>query len=247
VFVKSVFPVPSVHRVAAYLDTSVLRHASSRNKRHRRLTAEGPKGVSVSGGRPSCDTGKITPNKIGSFSAGSHDARVNLTLHSRVQIHGLHAKMHLNGQSGTVSSLDADRRRWNIQLDVSKKIVAVKPANIISIPTQDQESSASCFSVEDPASNSPEVWCPSAFQVAQGLDIDHELMFKENTTCDGPFVAFGDVVCSERYILWQAHICNRSFRRAPVNLQKMYEFPHMTLAKLEHGYAERQANRSTDF
>ena len=79
------------------------------------------------------------------------------------------------------------------------------------------------------------------------MDTDHELIFREESTCDGPFVAFGDVVCSERYILWQAHICSRAFRRAPVNLQKMYEFPHMTLAKLEQGYAERHANKSIWF
>jgi len=58
----------------------------------------------------------------------------------------------------------------------------------------------------------------------------------------GPFVAFGDVICTERFVLMQAHICNHRFFRAPLNLPRMFEFPHMTLAKLEWGYAERRGN-----
>ncbi|CAK0908356.1 unnamed protein product [Prorocentrum cordatum] len=90
-----------------------------------------------------------------------------------------------------------------------------------------------------------DVWCPTAFQLADRADEDPTIIFHEGSQIEGPFVAFGDVVCSERYILWQAHICNREFRRAPVDFKKFWEFPHMTLAKLEIGSAERRANRST--
>jgi len=86
-------------------------------------------------------------------------------------------------------------------------------------------------------------WCPTAFDIAAGHEVDQTIIFREGSS-DGPFIAFGEVVCSDRYILWQAHVCNRVFRRAPVNFHKMYEFPHMTLARLEQGYAERRANKS---
>ena len=76
--------------------------------------------------------------------------------------------------------------------------------------------------------------------------VDQSFIFREGSN-EGPFVAFGDVVCSERYILWHAHICNRMFRRIPVNCTRGYQFSHMTLAKLEGGYAERLANKSIWF
>lgn len=80
--------------------------------------------------------------------------------------------------------------------------------------------------------------------MAGSFDVSQSVVFAEGFTFDGPYVAFGDIVCSERYILWQAHICNRAFRRAPVNFNKIYEFPHMTLAKLERGSAEKRAGKS---
>lgn len=88
------------------------------------------------------------------------------------------------------------------------------------------------------------VWAPTAFETADNLEVSQSVVFAEGFTADGPYVAFGEVVCSERYILWQAHICNRAFRRAPVNFNKIYEFPHMTLAKLERGSAEKRAGKS---
>ena len=35
---------------------------------------------------------------------------------------------------------------------------------------------------------------PTAFQAAQDWDVDHELIVKENATCDVRFAAFGDIV-----------------------------------------------------
>eukprot|EP00747_Dinoflagellata_sp_TGD_P029440 gnl/TRDRNA2_/TRDRNA2_133906_c2_seq1.p1 gnl/TRDRNA2_/TRDRNA2_133906_c2~~gnl/TRDRNA2_/TRDRNA2_133906_c2_seq1.p1 ORF type:complete len:259 (+),score=45.12 gnl/TRDRNA2_/TRDRNA2_133906_c2_seq1:594-1370(+) len=42
--------------------------------------------------------------------------------------------------------------------------------------------------------------------------------------------------------MMQAHICNRNFQRAPLQLPKIFEFPHMTFARLELGFTERRGN-----
>lgn len=83
------------------------------------------------------------------------------------------------------------------------------------------------------------LWAPTAFERAGALEV-----FSEGSAADGPYVAFGKVVCKERHILWQAHICSRAFRRASVIFNKMDESPHVTLAKLERGSAEKRGNRS---
>jgi hypothetical protein len=94
------------------------------------------------------------------------------------------------------------------------------------------------------ALNLTHIWCPTGYDVVNGMGDDQSIVLTEGAPSAGPFVAFGQVVCSERYLLWQAQICNRSFLKAPLNLNKLLQFPHMTLGKLEHGYADRRANRS---
>ena len=41
-----------------------------------------------------------------------------------------------------------------------------------------------------------------------------------------------------RYIMMQVHVVNRAFQRAPLAMESEFDFPHMTLAKLESGESE---------
>jgi len=84
------------------------------------------------------------------------------------------------------------------------------------------------------------VWCPTAFQIVDKSEPDATLPYTDGK--DGAFVAFGDLVCSGGYVLVQAHMCNRSFQKAPLALHRILEFPHMTLAKLDLGWSERSGN-----
>eukprot|EP00928_Gymnodinium_smaydae_P047785 TRINITY_DN31916_c0_g1_i2.p1 TRINITY_DN31916_c0_g1~~TRINITY_DN31916_c0_g1_i2.p1 ORF type:complete len:412 (-),score=47.50 TRINITY_DN31916_c0_g1_i2:671-1846(-) len=83
-------------------------------------------------------------------------------------------------------------------------------------------------------------WGPTVFEIVGSMEVDTTLPYADGSK--GVFVAFGDLVCSDRYIMVQAHIANRQFQRAPLHLPKIMEFPHMTLAKFESDYTERQGN-----
>ncbi|CAE7942603.1 unnamed protein product [Symbiodinium sp. KB8] len=56
--------------------------------------------------------------------------------------------------------------------------------------------------------------------------------------CPGAFLAMGEVLCLDRYIMMQVHVVNRAFQRAPLAMESEFDFPHMTLAKLESGESE---------
>ncbi|CAE8644755.1 unnamed protein product [Polarella glacialis] len=86
------------------------------------------------------------------------------------------------------------------------------------------------------------VWCLTAFEQAQLLGrVDNMVPWRDGLQ-DGPFLALGDLICTERYVLMQAHVVNRKFQRAALNLKPEFDFAHMTLAKLESGSSERRAN-----
>mmetsp|Transcript_13526 Transcript_13526/g.36508 ORF Transcript_13526/g.36508 Transcript_13526/m.36508 type:complete len:926 (+) Transcript_13526:84-2861(+) len=84
-------------------------------------------------------------------------------------------------------------------------------------------------------------WCPTAFQVVSAVGIDDMLPFADGSD-GGPFLALGDILCNDWHVLMQAHVCNSTFRRAPLNLPEIWAFPHLTLAKLEWGWSSRRAN-----
>mmetsp|Transcript_88155 Transcript_88155/g.284629 ORF Transcript_88155/g.284629 Transcript_88155/m.284629 type:complete len:687 (-) Transcript_88155:343-2403(-) len=85
------------------------------------------------------------------------------------------------------------------------------------------------------------VWGPTMFQVVSALEVDPTLPYADGSD-GGPFLALGDIVCAERHILMHAHVCNKKLQRAPLNLPELFEFPHLTLAKLEYGCSLRRAN-----
>ena len=79
------------------------------------------------------------------------------------------------------------------------------------------------------------VWGPTCYDFTNSLG-------KVDTTvayCSGAFLALGEIVCMDRYILMQAHVVNRGFQRAPLAMEREFDFPHMTLVKLEAGESER--------
>ena len=76
--------------------------------------------------------------------------------------------------------------------------------------------------------------------------VDPSIILREGSN-EGLFVAFGDVVCCERYIIWHAHLCNHMHDRIPVDCTRGCQFSHITSAKLEGGYVERLANKSIWF
>lgn len=85
------------------------------------------------------------------------------------------------------------------------------------------------------------MWALTSFQLTNLLGkVDSTVQWKDGV--DGPFIALGEAVCADRYILMEAHVVSRSFCRAPLSLKADFEYPHMTLAKLEYGNAERKAN-----
>lgn len=101
------------------------------------------------------------------------------------------------------------------------------------------------FTLEDAAGDLGSVWCPTAFEIAHRMAVDPTIAFQEGSIMNGPFVAFGDVLCIERYIVWETCICNHICRRAPVDSSILGHSPHMTLAKLEIGCAKMCANQTT--
>ena len=73
-------------------------------------------------------------------------------------------------------------------------------------------------------------WGPTAFDFAGMNAVDKSIILREGSN-EGLFVAFGDVVCCERCILWHARICNHMYRRISVDWTREYQFSHVTLAK----------------
>jgi len=78
------------------------------------------------------------------------------------------------------------------------------------------------------------VWGPTTFEFTKSLGkVDSTVAY-----CPGAFLAMGEVLCLDRYIMMQVHVVNRAFQRAPLAMESEFDFPHMTLAKLESGESE---------
>ncbi|CAE7703147.1 unnamed protein product [Symbiodinium sp. CCMP2592] len=78
------------------------------------------------------------------------------------------------------------------------------------------------------------VWGPTTFEFTKSLGkVDNTVAY-----CPGAFLAMGEVLCLDRYIMMQVHVVNRAFQRAPLAMESEFDFPHMTLAKLESGESE---------
>eukprot|EP00438_Fugacium_kawagutii_P001860 Skav216323 [mRNA] locus=scaffold3350:40621:41775:+ [translate_table: standard] len=82
------------------------------------------------------------------------------------------------------------------------------------------------------------VWGPTTFKIANQLDSPNVSVPHDSHV----FLALGDLVCMEGYIMMQAHVCNRNYERAPLKMEKEEDFSHTTLAKLEHGEHKRRGN-----
>ena len=79
------------------------------------------------------------------------------------------------------------------------------------------------------------VWGPTSYEFIKKLhEVDNAVAYRP-----GAFLALGEILCMDRYILMQAHVVNRAFQRAPLAMDREFDFPHMTLVKLETGEAER--------
>ncbi|CAE7799782.1 ATP7A, partial [Symbiodinium sp. CCMP2456] len=78
-----------------------------------------------------------------------------------------------------------------------------------------------------------DVWVPTAFDITNRLDqVEKRLAY-----CQKAFLALGEVVCADRYIMMQAYVVDGEFRRAPLEMKSEFAFPHMTFVKLEGGEA----------
>lgn len=86
-------------------------------------------------------------------------------------------------------------------------------------------------------------WGENVFQTTCRISRVEPLVPWQSVSSDGPFLAFGRIVCTDYHVMIETHVTNRNFHRAGLSLNPEEScFPHMTLARLEEGRVERIGN-----
>jgi len=86
-------------------------------------------------------------------------------------------------------------------------------------------------------------WAKTCFQQLQAAEEDAMVVSFPGYA----HVGFGDVVAADKYFLWQAAVCDRqATKRAPASMPGKLDWPHMTLLRLDDGWADLEASKGPD-
>ena len=81
----------------------------------------------------------------------------------------------------------------------------------------------------------------NAYNIAMQNKVHTSLPFRKGVRED-PFLAFGEIGVSDKYVLLECIICNKVFESAFRCFKGAFSFPHVTVAKLAFGWIEYESN-----